>query len=133
LGHAIALGRVRWRRADDQSGGLAEVARFVGRVAGCVVREPLDAVRCLSRFRAEPMLDGVRHQVTYELAGDGSRRRGEGHHLAIAAVQAEDDLYPFAVPTAYFEAVGAPAKVALERDDLAVVRASRFARVSFKQ
>jgi hypothetical protein len=51
---------------------LAEVPRFDRCVWRPVVRQPFHGIRCAQRGRTEAALDGVGHEVSDHLAGDGA-------------------------------------------------------------
>ena len=59
LRHAVRLGRVRRRRADEEAERCAEGARFVRSVGRSVVAEPLAGVRYAHHACAEAMLAAV--------------------------------------------------------------------------
>ena len=132
LGHPVALRALDRRRARQQAHAGREHPRFMRRVGGAVVAEPLDPVREMIH-QAEPGLDALRHQVTNHLSRDSRRRGDVADDLAIVAVHAERYPNPLAVPAADLEHVGAPPHVAGQRDDQSVVRPHRPSRMLGKQ
>src|SRR5688572_30180647 len=70
LRHAVALWRIRWRRADDESGRFPELPRFEHRVAGRVVREPFDRVWSAHTAGAKALFNRLGHEVADHFTGD---------------------------------------------------------------
>jgi len=116
LGHPVALRTLDRRRARQQTHTCREHPRFIRRVGGAVVTEPLDPMR-KPVHQPEPGLDALRHQVTVYLSLDSRRRGDVTDNLSVVTIHAEDHPNSFTVPIADLEYVGAPPHVPGQLDD----------------
>ena len=131
LGHAVGFGGIRGRVSRQQPACRGERTRVVRRVRRAIVGEPLHVAGGSRRF--ETSVDRQRDEVADVCAVEMSVSRDPPDGFSIAAVEAEGDVDLLAVPTLNLEHVAAPAHVAGERDDLAVVQQVGFGAVSLKQ
>ena len=93
-------------------------------VARAVVAEPFNLLRC-SHDVGEAVLDGSQHHVAHHIATVAAGRRRPTHRFTVAAIQRERDAQRLAILAAEFEAIRAPALVALGHRDSTVVPALR--------
>lgn len=132
LRHPVALGTLYRSGAYDQTHADREVPRIMCRVGRAVVGELLDPVS-KAVHDAEAGLDRLRHQVPDHLPGDPRRGGDVAHDLPIATVQGESHPNDLPVPALDREDVRTPARVALKRNYLFIVRAGRSSLVLGKE
>jgi hypothetical protein len=101
-------------------------------VAWAIVRKPLDLARCPGHG-TESCLDGLGHEIPHHAPVDANRRGDVTNGLAIAGVETECHVYPFSIPALNRERIGAPARIARNGDDFAVMGPGRLARVPLQQ
>jgi hypothetical protein len=132
LCHPVRLGTAHWREARHQAQSGREVDRLMRTVTAPVVREPLDGV--WQRIRSEAPLDALHHQVADHFPAHAASARAPGHDFPVARIQGEGRTHDLAVPARDLEAIGCPAQVRADRDDLPVVSpARRLPGVSLQQ
>jgi hypothetical protein len=79
-------------------------------------------------------LHALEHQIPDHLPADAAGARAPGHGFPIAGVQSKGDSHGFTIPAGDLEAVGGPAQIGPDRDDLAVVNSAwRLAGVTLQQ
>ena len=111
---------------------LGEGDGVVSPVTAAVFRELLHRMRRLLIVKTP--LDALEHQITDHLAGDAVGGRHPGHHLTIAGIECKGDTNALSVPAGDLEAVGRPAQVRADRDDLTVVRSAwRLSGIALQQ
>ena len=126
--HAITFRAVRRRGADLKSQQTPHLHRFMSNKAGTVVTETLDGLG-ERRQASKPRLDTFDHQILNHHAIDPNGRCNLAQDSSVTSVEREDDMNSVAVPALNRERIRAPARVAMQSDDLAVMDAVRSSRV----
>ena len=132
LGHAIGFGAVIGGRTNQQSHHPGKLLRLVGHISRAVVAEPLDSHR-QPIHSTKTGLNGLCHQVPDHVSADASGCGDVTHDLPVTAIHAEGHADSLPIPAGNLEGVGAPAQIAPDHLDSALVSPDRPARMPLQK
>ena len=133
LSHPVGLRASDGRKAGDEVEPRRKVQRFSGRVGATVISQELD--RCGSSLGIEASLDCQHHDIADRLSSKSSFTGLPGKDFSIRGVDHEGHPDHLSVPARNLKAIGCPAGVRVQGNDLALMGSAArvFARVLGQQ